>query len=305
MPVSDVEVVSAQPPRVMLELGRAGAGVVHVYAMSHKPPRFGTIVPRSALDDMGSRLEATPHAAQSTEALGRRVETDLPDKEFWLTAVTVSGDWAAVGGSEQCRRVPAIDHNGLTWERYGNELRLSFAWPADLHEIEAHWEQPGSPPGTLIVTRAGYRERGLPLPLSGEAALVVLYPVVLLPSRRLRGPRQLVEIPSHTVIEYHFTWKRRINPFKRRRVLLDITLTTKQDARITRLELTRSEGPWQPLGTMYGNLVRSYSDLTLLPGQPHRIPVGLPFAGPCWLTCLAPAQAVYLRDPPPAERRLK
>jgi hypothetical protein len=229
----------------------------------------------------------------------------LPDRLIWLTAVTVSGDWAAVGGAEQCCRVPPIDREGIACKRYGDHLEISLAWPAGLHEIEVQWEQRGSTPGQLVVTRTEYRERGLHIPLSGEAATVVLYPVIVLPSKRLRGPEVSVEVLPHTVADYHFSWKRRVNPFSRRRFLAGMTLTAQRDIRISRLVLVRTAGSYQPLRMTDGNVARTCTDVELLSGQPRWVPVGLSVAGPCWLTCFVPDDDVKLRDPPPDERRLK
>lgn len=304
--ISSLEVISTDPARAMIEVGRPKAGVVQIYAVQRRPPPFGTVLLRSALADMGDLLKGTPYTKVDSTELSQRIQADLPEKETWLTAVTVNGDRAAIGSAQQCRPVPPIDRDSVAVERRGDETQLSFTWPDALHEVEAHWEQPSVRRQELSYTVGTYNLHGsLRIPLTTESATISLYPVVLLPTGRLRGPRLVVGVPPLPVVEYYFEWRLRIWRFNKAHYLKTLTLIARQDIHLASIALMLSEGSFQPLRLTDGVSIRTISNVELIRKKPHSIPIGAPFNGPCWISCYVPDDGIDLRDPPPSQRRLK
>ena len=164
----------AAPPGVVEDLAveLAHDGAAALLRLTWRQPRGGTVEIRRSQtapqQPVGTTLGRGEAAALGLH-VGGTVETDdagratvyLPARQGHtvLTAVTVAGDRALIGGSVELDLVDPV--TGLTATRVGDTVRLAWVWPpgADLARVEWGPDTPGrafAPAGELLVPRRVY-----------------------------------------------------------------------------------------------------------------------------------------------------
>ena len=139
--------------RLRLAVDVAAPAVGHLCLLAaHRTPRpLGTLIPASQVPQVGDLLRVSEHASTESGLSVIRLLVEPPAAETTLVIVTVSGERAALGARLRWR--PVVDLGPVFAERRGDQLRVSWDWPAGLEEVLLRWQQPGHSQRETTVTR--------------------------------------------------------------------------------------------------------------------------------------------------------
>ncbi|TVT59471.1 hypothetical protein FNH05_05205 [Amycolatopsis rhizosphaerae] len=117
------------------------------------PWEFGELVPSSALTGYGEEVTGGRSERDGWQVLTAAVPTGL---FHYVTFTLVSG--GALRGHDAALAV-ALDVRGLRYQRFGDELALSWEWPEDTGIADVRWKAAGES-GRQRLTRQQYRSGG-------------------------------------------------------------------------------------------------------------------------------------------------
>jgi hypothetical protein len=290
VPELRIEPVGTDPEWLRASFEAPGRGTVELRALAAPPEQpVGARLPVAALP--GRPLPTVPMPGGLMLA--------APAAPVVLLAVTVSGELAAVGAYREWR--PLAAPAGLRAQRRGDEVLLTWQWPADVGTVEVAWRPsgpdlrgPGHPDWRRHrVTVARYRtDGGTTLrPAGGRRYELTVASVVPGSYHELVGPPAVTTIEIPVPGAYTISWPGRAER------QIHATVTVGQRVRVPRLLLVVAD-EW-PLSPAAGELLAEARDVELGPGRPRvlRVPAP-PRPRPYWLRCFAPGGPVELHDPP-------
>ena len=208
-----------------------------------------------------------------------------------------------MGDSEQCRRIPPVERDDISWTRTGEELRHWFPVAGRSARSRSPVGAPGTAAGHLQCDRVGVQRRRTAGADRRERGDGVLLPSHLAPVET--APRAGADISDSgpPIVEYKFSW-RGIGRFAgRRRSVSGVTLTAQHDVLLSRLTVISSRNSFMPLRATDGDIVQSFENVKLTATDPYFIPLEIKLEHPSWVGCFVPDGAVDFRDPPPGNRR--
>jgi hypothetical protein len=272
------------------------------------PPGWGTVELRELAappeQPLGARLPASqlPGRPVAAVPVAGGLKLLAPAGPAVLLAATVSGELAAIGAHREWRQVPVPA--GLRALRRGDELLLTWQWPAEVGVVQVCWRAATGgtdrPPWQCQrVTAAQYRVGGGATVRPHGARRYDVSVASLLPG----AYQELTGAPATTTVEVPVTGEYTISwqgwPDRQ----LTVTVTARQPVRVPRLVLVAAaEWPLSPAG---GEPLAEADDVALGPAQPWRMSCREPARRrPYWLRCFAPGGPVELRDPPRDQLRL-
>jgi hypothetical protein len=300
-PGTRLSAVPARPPEPVPELRIAPAGTEPEWLLvGFEAPGWGTVELRALAappeQPVGVRLPvaALPGRPLPTVPMPGGLMLAAPAAPVVLLAVTVSGELAAVGAYREWR--PLAAPAGLRAQRRGDEVLLTWQWPADVGTAEVAWRATGIGHSDWHLHRvsvARYRtEGGTTLrPAGGRRYELTVASVVPGSYHELVGPPAVTTVEIPVPGSYTISWPGRAERQIR------ATVTVGQRVRVPRLLLVVAD-EW-PLSPAAGELLAEARDVELGPGRPRvlRVPAP-PRPRPYWLRCFAPGGPVELHDPP-------
>jgi hypothetical protein len=324
-PVTDLQVrtIRSRTDIVQLSWSPPPAGLVSMRMAPDPPPwREGTAVTTGDVDGYGSPLGVTGLPGPDRKMTH---ELTLPAARAFVTAMTVLGPAAAVGRTVEVTRGAPV--RGLSARRFGDEVRLTWAWPEEAIAARVAWQPSAVTGGGVTGVAAGREERTCTrraYDAEGGFAAVMGYPaqhvavwVVLAGAdeKQVTAPAELV-VPG-TGIPVHYD-VRRVPGFgglvslirRRRRRQVRVRATLACD--LPDLVVVESRNPAIPLGPQDGQTVARIAGRRLEPGRPLAVVVPLGPHRPSWVACFVdparPAQArgqVTLAPAPGTRRQVR
>jgi hypothetical protein len=307
-------------------------GRADIVQLSWTPPASGVVALRMAATSPPWPA-GTALAAQEADAYGQplagdgmlgpdrrmSLELTLPSVRTFVTAFTVCDEDAASGPTVEITRGAPV--RGLTWQRFGEEVRLTWEWPDDTVAAYVAW-QPVLPPSQTgpaagreqrkCSRRAFEAEGGFAAVMGHSAQRVEVWVVFKGPGREdLTSPAE-IEVPAIGVLVPYgfrrvFGW-----PGLGRRRRREFVLTSPQPCVLPDLVIVEGQGPAMPLSPHDGEIVHNIPGGPIHPGRPVRTVVELRRSGPSWVVCfIDPAQpatrrtGVALAVPPVRQLRVR
>ncbi|GAA2332285.1 hypothetical protein [Dactylosporangium salmoneum] len=289
------------------------AGQVLVYATPAPPPLARAVpVPATELAAamaaargavLGGVTEALPGG---WERLTAPIETG---RRIHLTAVTVSGEWAAAGPAAEVIAVPGV--RGLEAVRQGERAQLTWVWPERCDEARVVWwadgpAAAGPPRGELLCSHSVYRQRnGVALDVGPEAVRIAVEARVATPDGVLSAPAATTRLPAAPDL-IRYAMQHRV---VRRQVAVTFRFTTLRACELPPFVIVQSSAEFLPDRPDQGRIVhRAQTPVWLRPGITHVVNLQLPAAGPrpFWLVCMkAPGVDSPVRIEPESRMRLQ
>ena len=286
---------SAVPPAVEdLEIdltaditGAAGSGV----RLSWTPPADGRVELR--------RDTAPPRATAGTELavaelptvgqalIGRvlgvvdgraRFVAELPPGRSWITAVTMAGDLAVVGRTQELTMISPV--RDLRARRVGARITLTWTWPEAVEVCRVEWEGRTLDCGRRRFTDDG----GLTVDAGpGPVRLAVRSLVRDQASETLAPPVSVLTPAAAAEVRYSVHRGRVIG---RGRAVL--TFRCESPARLPALTIVHSRASMRPLRPEQGRTVGRLEEQDIGPTLPVSTTVEVPRGfGPCWVLAFA------------------
>jgi hypothetical protein len=273
---------------------------------TYPPPRAGTVELRLLSEapehPPGTRLPVAALPGQPVPAVpvpgGLKVAAPPPPAV--LLVVTVNGDQAVLGAHREWRALPAPV--GVRAHRRGDEILLTWHWPAGLGEIVVRWRPAGDsdlPWRTELVSAARYQTGGGVRLALGEHRYaryeVSVAAVVRSGGEQLTGPAAMVTVDLPAVAWYTVSWR------GLRHRQLELAVRADRSVQVSQLLLIADRE--LPLTPESGEVVAVAQDLRLSP-RPIVIRADPPRrTDRYWLRCFTRGGAVELRDPPRSQLR--
>lgn len=264
------------------------------------PPEAGTVELRELTDPpeqpLGTRLPATelPGRPVAAVPVPDGLKLPVPAAPAVLLAATVHGDLAAIGAHVEWRPVPVPA--GLRARRRGDEVLLTWQWPAEVATARVCWRvatgEADHPWHCRRVTITQYRtDGGATLhPRGAHRYQVSVASLVPGAYQELLGPAAVTTVEVPVAGEYTISWQ----GWPERQ--LTAAVTTALPVRVPRLVLVAA-AEW-PLSPATGEPLAEVRDVPLGPHQPWLLRCREPVRPrPYWLRCFALGGAVELRDP--------
>jgi hypothetical protein len=315
-PVMDLQ-SRAMPGRadiVQLSWTPPAPGVV-CFRMAGKPPPWpaGTAIASHDVDSYGQPLSAGGMLGPD-QRMSR--ELSLPENRTFVTAFTI-GDADAVSGRtvEITREAPV---RGLSWQRFGEEVRLVWKWPDETIAAYVAWQpiaaadQPGPAPGRQqrkCSRRAFEAEGGFAAVMGHEAQRVEVWAVFAGQGKEdLTAPAE-IEVPAIGVlVPYRF--RRVLGPRDAvgRRRRRELVVSSERPCVLPDLIVVECRHPAMPLVPHDGEIVDQIPGGPVDPSRPLRKMVELGRHGPSWIVCfIDPVQPAVRRsrvtlDMPPVKQ---
>jgi hypothetical protein len=320
--------VRPQPPQPVTDLQvRPMRGRTDVVQLSWNPPPAGTVWLRMALTpppwQVGSIIAASeadsygrPLSADGVPGPDRRMsrEVTVPEAQAFVTALTVRDSDATVGGYVEITRGAPV--RGLSALRFGEEIRLTWTWPAGAISARVAWQpsaapedQPGSSAGRQqrSCTRRRYQDEGGFSAMMGyQAQRIAVWAVIGGPGEEYVTAPAEIEVPAiGKPVRYDLLPVRGLVGRARRVRQRELCLSAEQRCVLPDLIVVECRHPTVPLSPHDKETVTKIRGRAMDPGTPLRIPIPLAEHGPSWVKCFVdpagPAAArgrVTLIDPP-------
>ncbi|MFD9700891.1 hypothetical protein [Lentzea sp. NPDC059081] len=251
-----VLVVGWRPPR---------AGAVELRTSASTPPwPAGTLVTRTEAQGFGQ-----PVGGSATPGDDGRVRVALPVRSgrVTVTAVTVSGDHAAIGGTVTQSLVEPV--TGLRTERFGDVVRVRWVWPSGATVVRVRW-WPASEGDTPIhveeqeiSARVHTDSGGAELKVGPDSAVVALQAVAQDRDGESVSAAVRASVAGRTVtVAYSI---RQAGLFGRR---LDVTFTSDHACRAPGIVVVHRADGILPLRADRGRVVATLPPCSLTAGVP-------------------------------------
>ena len=302
---ADVVQLSWTPP---------SSGVVS-FRMAGKPPSWpaGTAIASQNVDSYGQQLSAGGMLGPD-QRMSR--ELSLPGDRTFVTAFTIRDADAVSGRTVEITREAPV--RGLSWQRFGEEVRLVWKWPDETIAAYVAWQpmaaadQPGPAAGRQqrkCSRRAFEAEGGFAAVMGHEAQRVEVWAVFAGQGREdLTAPAE-IEVPAIGVlVPYRF--RRVLGPrdavgTRRRR---ELVVSSERPCVLPDLIVVECRHPAMPLVPHDGEIVDQIPGGPVDPSRPLRKMVELGRHGPSWIVCfIDPVQPAVRRsrvtlDMPPVKQ---
>jgi hypothetical protein len=303
-----------------------------IVQLSWSPPPAGIVTLRMAAGWPPWPRE-TAIASRDADTYGRPLDTDekpgpdgrmsheltpLPTPPAYVTAITVRDAEAVIGSTvEVTKGAPVQD---LSWLRFGEEVRLSWKWPAEAIAAYVAWQPvngdgqraPAASRQQRKCTRRAYETEGGFAALMGRLAQrVEVWAVFAEGDQEVKSAPAEVEVPAiGPVVRYSF---RRVGlpSLVRGRRRREVVLSCELPCVLPDLVIVESAQSARPLGPDGGKIVKRIPSRSIDPSTPERVEFELdPHS--TWVACfIDPGQPpvirnrVTLMDPPVEELRVR
>lgn len=242
------------------------SGAVEIRSLTDHPTwEVGSLVSRRALTTFGQPVGGVVRTGADGRAL---LETPVRHGRMTLTAVTLAGDHAAIGGTVSVTLVDAV--TGVRADRLDDVVRLRWAWPRGAHLVRVRWwpDDGVDPPihveQSEVTARAHSSSGGAELRVGPNATVMSLQAVTRTRGEESASPAVLTRVRGRpTSVGYHV---RLAGLPGRRRI--DLTLTSDRQCRLPAIVVVHREDGIMPLRPDRGRVVAKFPSRNLAPGRP-------------------------------------
>ncbi|MDN3353866.1 hypothetical protein [Actinomadura sp. DC4] len=295
-PVTDLDLRLGEGARPTVVAGwtPAAYGQVRLVLGATAPAvRAGTSVALAEAARIGMAVTGVQRAGRD----GRTsVEFAPPPGRHFLTALTVAGGRAVVGGTVEVGLSEPV--RDVVAERRHDVVALSWAWPADAVEALVRW-----PGGERRFTHRVYHDEGAVALTAGPAETAFDVHAVYADGRT--APPARVTVAARPVAVHYRI--RRAGPLHPRQRVIEFT--AERPARLPEVVVVRTTGNLPPDEAGEGVPVARVEAQPIAPDAPVTATVELPVKGTAWLGCFvapdAGADGVLLFPPPRKEMRVR
>ena len=319
-PVTDLQArtMRGRTDIVQLSWSPPPTGVVSLRMAAEPPPwPTGTAIASRAADSYGRPLSASgvlgPDRRMSHELM-------LPQARAFVTAITIRDADAAIGRTVEITRGAPVQ--GLSALRFGEEVRLTWKWPAEAIAAYVAWQplgaedQHGPSAGRQQrrCSRRAYDAEGGFAALMGHTAQRVEVWAVFAGAGKedVTAPAEIEVSAIGILVRYSFRRVPGLLSLVRRRRRRELVLFTELPSVLPDLIVVECRHPAVPLSPHGGKTVAKIPSGPIDPSRPLRIVVELGAHGPSWIVCfIDPAQPAMSRNrvtlvgPPVGRLRVK
>lgn len=282
--------LTGPPPVLAVDVSPAPEGHARVIQTVGEPPPAGTVLQTDLLMRHGRLL---PSATGSTTG---RILLEAPAVDSAFALVTVNDDRAAVGAS--FRWTPLEPVEPVSQRRLGDMLRLSWPRPQSGQAVRVRWR----------IADRDWQERitmshTVDLPVTGAAVSVEVQPIGRVGPHRLIGPPTQLTVAPRPIVEYDLT-RERPGLLRGGNGLLVLTVTAREDVRLSRLVVVAGQRRTQPLDPSECPVLLTLTDIPLRAGLSKQFRIDPSTCGSArWIACFTDDE-VDLRHPPVPSRRI-
>ena len=291
---ADVVQLSWTPP---------SSGVV-AFRMAGRPPSWpaGTAIASQNVDSYGQPLSAGGMLGPD-QRMSR--ELPLPQDRTFVTAFTTRDGDAVSGRTVEITREAPV--RGLSWQRFGEEVRLAWTWPDETIAAYVAWQpmaaadQPPPAAGRQqrrCSRRAFEAEGGFSAVMGHAAQRVEVWAVFAGQGKEdLTAPAE-IEVPAIGLpVPYRFRRVPGLRDVLGRRRRRRLEVSSEQPCVLPDLIVVECRHPAMPLVPHDGEIVDQITGGPVDPGRPLRRMVELGPHGPTWIACfIDPVQPAVKRS---------
>jgi hypothetical protein len=299
---------------VQLSWTPPSSGVVSL-RMAGQPPSWpvGTAIASQDVDSYGQPLSAGGMLGPD-QRMSR--ELSLPEDRTFVTAFTIRDADAVSGRTVEITREAPV--RGLSWQRFGEEVRLAWTWPDETIAAYVAWQPMAETDQPMPAAarqqrrcsrRAFEAEGGFAAVMGHTAQRVEVWAVFAGQGKEnLTAPAE-IEVPAIGIlVPYRF--RRVLGPRDAvgRRRRRELVVSSEQPCVVPDLIVVECRHPGIPLIPHDGEIVDQIPGGPVDPSRPLRKMVELGPHGPSWIVCFVdPVQSPMRRsqvtlDMPPVKQ---